>query len=169
MQNDNLLLNFNDNFLQETKFSVTIQGLPYLSYFSNSLTIPGVSTSSAQLSTPYSDIKLGGDKLEYDYLSFTFLLDEDLRVWEESYKWLCGVTYPHDATEYANQSKAGVYHDAIVAFNTNNNLENIRFQFKNCSPVSLSGIDMTFTGNAMNVLTSQMVLAYDNFTIERKS
>lgn len=117
--------------------------------------------------TPYSDIKLSGDKLEFDYLQFTFLLDEDLKVWEESYNWLCGVTYPQNDTQYANQAKNGIYHDAIVEFNTNNNLENIRFQFKNCSPISLSGMSMTFTGNANQPLTCEMVLAYDNFVVQR--
>lgn len=169
IDNTTLLLNFNDNFLQETKFSITMANMPYLSYFTNDLVLPGVSTNYATISTPYSDVKLAGDKLMYDELNFTFLLDEDLKVYEETYNWICGVTYPQNDTQYANQKKTGIYHDAIVTFNTNNNLENIKLTFKNCSPISLSGVNMTFTGNAERALTAELVLSYDNYTFSRVS
>lgn len=167
IDNTTLLYNFNDNFLQATKFSVVIEGLPYLSYFCQTLIIPGVSTSEVDVPTPYSDYFVTGDKLQYDYLTFTFLVDEDLRVWEESFNWLQGITYPLDSNQYAKQKQKGTYHDATVIIHTNSNLDNLVFKFANCHPVSLGPLSLDFSSNADNVIVADLTLRYDYFTIER--
>jgi len=167
MTTDSLALQFNDNHLQTTKFSVTIEGLPFASYFCQELTIPGVSTSEAQVPSPYSDYFFSGDKLVYDYLTLTFIVDEDLRVWEETFNWLNGITYPLDSTQYAKQEAKGIYHDAIVILNTNNNSENVRFKFRNCHPVSLGPMSLSFKGNALNPIIADLTLRYDTYIIER--
>lgn len=160
-------LQFNDNFLQETKFSVTITNLPFATYFCQELKIPGVSTSEIPIENPFSRVYRAGDHLEYDYFTMSFLVDEDLVTWEETYNWLKGITFPHDFEEYRKQKAAGIYHDAIVTLHTNTNLDNVRFKFTNCAPVALSEMRLTYAGDAKQRIICELTLRYDTFIFER--
>ena len=83
----------NTSILQSTKFTFLIPDKPFLKYFCQTVSIPSVSTSEIQVPTPFSATYRHGEKLNYDALVITALMDEDLRVWEETYNWLVSLNY----------------------------------------------------------------------------
>ena len=158
----------NSNFVQTTKFTFIVPNLPFAKYFCQSVTWPSVATSEVSIPTPFSDTYRHGDKLVYDPLSISFLVDEDLRVWEETYNWLKSLTNPINFRNYVrNTPDKNAYYDGILTVNTNSNLPNLRMKFYNCHPVSLSGIQFSTTSSADETPTADLTLRYDYFEIER--
>ena len=158
----------NSNFLQTTKYNFVIPNLPFARYFCQTVNWPSVSTSEVNVPTPFSDTYRHGDKLVYDPLSITFLVDEDLRVWEETYNWLKSLTNPINFKDYVKNSRnKDAYYDGVMTVNTNSNLPNLRIKYYNCHPVSLSGIQFATTSSADETPTADLTLRYDYFEIVR--
>lgn len=157
----------NTNTLQGSKFLFQILSLPNVNYFCQNIFVPGISTSSAMVSTPFSDINLHGDKAVFDPLTVTFQVDEDLRNWQECYDWIKGLTFTKEFPDYQKQKQKFLYRDATLSFLTNSNTKNLRFIFKNCSPISLSPIQMSTMTDASITPTCDLTLAYDYFDVER--
>ena len=156
----------NTSFLQTTKFTFIIPNLPFMKYFCQTVLFPGVSTTEALTPTPFSDIYRHGDKLTFDPLTITALVDEDLRVFEETYQWLTSLTNPIKFGQYAKKFPEK-YYDGIITVNTNSNLPNIRIKFRNCHPVSLGSIQFATTDTADITPVFDITFRYDIYEIER--
>lgn len=159
----------NTSLLQSTKYSFILPTLPFLKYFSQTANIPGVSTSSVAVANPFSDTHRHGNNLRYDSLSVNAIIDEDIKVWEETYNWLKSLTRPTDYAEYVkyyNNNKTP-YHDGVLTINSNSNNPKIRIKYKNCHPVSLGGISFNTADSADTTLTAEIQFRYDTFYIER--
>ena len=110
----------NSSFLQPTKFLFTFTTLPFIRYFCQSVTIPGMSTSAVAVENPFSKNYRHGDKLEYETFNLTALLDEDMRLWEETYNWFRAITFPHEFLNYwKNNIEAPIKEVKISVSNTN--------------------------------------------------
>ena len=113
----------NSSILQAAKFTFLIPDMPFLKYFCQTVSLPSVSTGEVSIPTPFSTTYRHGDKLAFEPFTITALMDEDLRVWEETYKWLKGLTRPQEYAEYikARDPKAPLYFDGYLTINTNAN------------------------------------------------
>ena len=160
----------NSSLLQTARFTFIIPDKPYLKYFCQTVSIPSVSTTEVTVATPFSNTYRHGDKLSFEALTITCLVDEDLRIWEETYNWLKGLTRPSSSEEYLRKSltdKTPLYFDGYLTVNTNANNPNIRFKFHNCHPISLGGIDFDTKTDADNIPTCNIQFRYDIFEVER--
>lgn len=161
----------NTSILQLTKFTFLIPDKPYLKYFCQTATIPGASTSEIAVPTPFSTTYRHGEKLVYESLTLTALMDEDLKTWEESYKWLSSLTRPESFSQYPKKSNRDIqtplYFDGYLTVNTNANNPNIRFKFRNCHPVSIGGLSFDTKTDADNIPTCDFTFRYDFYEIER--
>ena len=50
--------------------------------------LPGITLSEAIQNTPFKDISMPGNKLEYEDLSVTFIVDEYLENYTSMHEWL---------------------------------------------------------------------------------
>lgn len=171
MSNQSLLTKIPENtsLLQTTKFTFSFPELPFLKYFCQSVTLPGISTQPVLVSSPFADMYRHGDKLAYQPLSITALIDEDLRTWEETHNWMISLTKPKQWSQYVryfNKDKSP-YHDGLLTINTNANIPNLRIKYTNCHPISLSEIQFSTFTNAETTLTCEIGFRYDQFEIER--
>lgn len=159
----------NTSLLQSTKFTFMIPDRPFLKYFCQTVSLPAVSTNAVEVPTQFSTTYRHGDKLNFEAFTITALMDEDLRVWEETYKWLEGLTRPQKYEEYIKSKNPNtpLYHDAYLTINTNANRSNIRVKFHNCHPVSLGMINFDTKVDADNIPTCDVTFRYDLFEIER--
>ena len=159
----------NTSFLQTTRYTFIIPNLPFAKYFCQSINLPGVSSSEIEVSTPFSSTYRHPSKLSYDSFSISFLVDEDLKVWEETYKWIVSLTRPESFSQYIkyNDRNASPYQDGMLTVNTNANIPNIRIKFRNVFPVSLSGIQFGTTNSADTTPTADLTFRYDLFEFER--
>ena len=159
----------NTSFLQPTKFSFLFPTLPYLKYFGQAVNIPGVSTTPISIETPFSNTFRHGDKLAFDNLMVSAIVDEDLRTFEETFNWMKALTFPSQYEEYIRfyDKDRSPYHDGELTINTNANIPNIRIKFFNCHPISLAGINFNVTQDATVTLTTDITFRYDRYEIAR--
>lgn len=159
----------NTSILQTTKFTFVIPELPFARYFCQTVSLPGVSTSSVTIETPFSATFRHGDKLIFEPFSINAIIDEDLRVWEETYRWLVSMTKPTAYSEYGKRAgvPSDIYYDGFLTINTNANNPNIRIKFKSVHPTSLGSIQFNTSDNAETVPTADISFRYDYFELER--
>lgn len=160
----------NSSILQLARFTFIIPDKPYLKYFCQSVSLPGVSTSPIAVHTTFSTTYRHGDKLEFEPLTVTAIVDEDMRIWQETYNWLAGLTRPATYDEYlrkSRQDKTPIYFDGFLTVNTNANNPNIRYKFHNCHPISIGGINFDTKSDADNIPTCDFTFRYDLFEVER--
>lgn len=159
----------NTNILQSTKYTLVFPTLPFLRYFSQTATIPSVSTSGIPVPTPFTDVYRHGTQMKFEDFTINAIVDEDLRVWEETYNWLKALTRPKDFTQYIRylDQTASVYHDAMLTVNTNANNPNMRFKFFNCHPTSIGAIAFNTADTADTIPTVDITFRYDYYEIER--
>ena len=159
----------NTSILQSTKFTFIIPDMPFLKYFCQTVQVPSVTTGEITVPTPFSNTYRHGEKLNFDPLSITTLVDEDLRVWEETYKWLKGLTRPTEYAEYikAKDPNAPLYYDGFLTINTNANNPNIRIKFRNCHPTNIGMVNFDTKVDADTIPTADFTFRYDYFEFER--
>jgi hypothetical protein len=171
MANESMLTRIPENtsFLQTTKFSFSFPTLPFLKYFCQSVTLPGISTQPVAVTSPFAKMYRHGDTLEYEPMVVTALIDEDLRLWEETYNWLLSLTKPKQFSQYVKyyNAQGAPYHDGALTVNTNANNPNLRIKFTNCHPVSLSQVQFSTFTNAETTITCDISFRYDQFEFER--
>jgi hypothetical protein len=135
--------------------------------------LPSVSTREIDVPTPFSTTYRHGEKLTYDPLTISAIMDEDLRVWEETYNWLKSLTRPHSFSEYPRKGPdkrtliEPLYFDGFLTLNTNANNPNLRFKFRNCHPTAIGMVNFDTKVNADVIPTCDLTFRYDTFEIER--
>ena len=90
----------NTSILQTTRYTFVIPNLPFAKYFCQSINLPGVTSNEIEVATPYSSTYRHPTKMSFEPFSISFLIDEDLRVWEETYKWIVSLTRPESGKQY---------------------------------------------------------------------
>lgn len=159
----------NTNFLQSTKYTFVVPNLPFARYFCQSINLPGVSSSEIEVATPFSNTYRHPTKLSYESFTISFLIDEDIKVWEETYKWLVSLTRPESNKQYVKyrDKEASPYQDGVLTINTNANIPNLRIKFKNVFPVALGGIQFNSSDSADTTPVADLTFRYDLFEIVR--
>jgi hypothetical protein len=159
----------NTSLLQTTKFSFIFPDLPFLLYFCQSVKIPAVRAKEIPVETPHLTTYRHAERLTFETLTVTALIDEDLRVYEETFNWLVALTRPSSHTQYPRfkDKKAPLYFDGYITINTNANIPNLRFKFKDCHPIAIGNVSFDSTDNAGTIMTADFEFRYDDFTIER--
>jgi len=146
----------NNNLANPNRFQLFIQQLPDVSFFAKEVPIPGVSVSATSLTTHTNvTLPVPGDTLEYEDLPVDFFVDEDYANWISVHKWLI-----------ANTKKTGfIFSDIAIISLTNNFNPNVKFQFVNAFPDSLSGVNLTTASGADSPLTARVNFKYSYYDI----
>lgn len=170
----------NTSLLQSTKFRLTFERLPTMTFFCQTANFPGLSLTEIPRSTPFVDLYVPGEKLIYDTLNITFLVDEDMRSWIEVHNWMRALTFPTEFEEYVNLNKQSVgsniraqfqdkpqYSDAALTFYTNQNNANIRIKFIDVFPTSLSTIIVSTGDTAENIITADATFRFSYYNFDK--
>ena len=176
------------DYASPTQFRFSIIKLPKVEYFATAANIPGITLGQANQPTPLKDVPIPGDKLEYDNLNITFLVDENLENYREIHGWLTGLGFPKDNEQFRNlqnagsdrfpttkntglnkelgqirkavQDDGGLYSDATLFVLTSKNNANLEVRFRDLYPVSLSGLDYNQQETDIQYLTANVTFAY---------
>ena len=176
------------DYASPTQFRFSIIKLPKVEYFATAANIPGIQLGQANQPTPLKDVPIPGDKLEYDNLNITFLVDENLENYREIHGWLTGLGFPKDNEQFRNlqnagsdrfpttknvglnkelgsikkavQDDGGLYSDATLFVLSSKNNSNLEIRFRDIYPVSLSGLDYNQQETDIQYLTANVTFAY---------
>lgn len=157
------------NFLSPLGFAFKIKRLPNVEFFVQGASVPGVNMNETTSPTPFKNIHLAGDKLEYDPFTITIRVDENMHSYEEILNWMVGLTKPSSFEQYKalQNSDDGLYSDAsLIIFNSSQN-PNVEFSFEKVFPTSMSNINMDVTAQGIMYITCEVTFQHNGFKLHR--
>jgi len=178
------------DYASPTQFRFMINQLPKVQFFTTAANIPGLSLSSLEMQTPYKEIPIVGDRLTYESLTVSFIVDEYLENYTELHNWLVGIGFPENRQQFtdfrsnkSNTSVAGaggnndigvvgkatadksMYSDATLTILSNKNNPLLEVRFSDMFPVSLSGLDYNQNVTDVEYLTASIEFRYKIYEI----
>lgn len=176
------------DYASPTQFKFSILKLPKVEYFCTQVNLPGISLGGAVTQpTPFKDIPIPGDKLTYDPLSMTFLVDENLENFQEIHGWLVGLGFPRDYSEFRNlvssgndrfpaknqsisseigkvkygsPNVGGTYSDATLTILSSKNNAELEVRFRDVYPTALTGLAYDQQAADVDYLTATVSFNY---------
>lgn len=157
----------NVNYLAQTKFTFVLNRAPNVMFFCQKATVPSLSLTVAKQATPFQPVIRPGHKIEYDTYPVTFKVDEDLKNYMEIFNWMNDLGFPEDFSGYQDITKSGqaLVSDSTLLIETGKNNPNIRVNFRDMFPVSLSELDFAITDDDIVYQDVTVTFAYQRFTI----
>jgi hypothetical protein len=160
----------NTNYLQPTKFLLSIDRIKTTQYFCQTVNLPGVSLGQASFSTPLLDMNLAGTKINYNPLNIKFTIDEEILSWKQLYAWFLSIASPKGFDERNTLSSLQSkrisdknYSDATLIGLSALNNPVFKIHFLNIFPTSLSDIDFDTSSSADTIITADAAFHYESF------
>jgi len=177
------------DYASPTQFKFSIIKLPKVEYFCTAVNIPGITLGGTMSQpSPLKDIPIPGEKLTYEPLQMTFLVDENLENFQEIHGWLVGLGFPRDHSEFRdlvssgndrfpakNQSisneigkvkygaanTGGTYSDATLTILSSKNNSELEVRFRNMFPTGLTGLQYNQQAADVDYLTATVSFEYE--------
>ena len=178
------------DYSSPTQFRFLINQLPKVEYFTTEANIPGITLGDGVMNTPLKDIPILGDKLTYDDLSISFIVDENLENYIEMHNWLTGIGFPKDRSQFstfrsttsnvatttrgeskdigdvrATTPELAMFSDATMTILTNKNNPVVECRFADVVPISLSSLDYSQNQTDVEYLTASVTFKYKIYEI----
>jgi len=179
------------DYASPTQFKFGINQLPKVEFFTVGANIPAINLGDAMFPTPFKDIPVMGDKLTYDNLSITFIVDEFLENYQSIHEWMTAIGFPKNRKQFrdfrANTSNApavtlgesldigdvkaatpvnALFSDATLTILSNKNNPILNVFFRDMYPVVLGALDYTQTATDVEYMTSTVDFAYQIYEFE---
>ena len=179
------------DYASPTQFRFGIHQLPKVEFFTTAINLPGISLGTATMATPYKDIPLPGEKLDYGNLTIEFLVDEYLENYISLHNWITGLGFPQDREEFktyrdvtsntpatpagAVQSDIGkvgaatpdraMFSDAFIMILSNKNNPILEINFEDIFPVSIGDLDYSQDATDVEYIKVTAEFAYKIYTM----
>ena len=179
------------DYASPIQFRFKCTKLPLVEFFVQSASIPGVSLGTAQQNTPLIDVPLPGDKVTFNSLDISFLVDENLNNFKEIHDWILGLGFPDNHTQFQNLQSAGsdrfpgssrstaatgtnvpqplneggIYSDAILTVLNSKNIAKTEIRFKNVYPTSLGGLTYDVRLTDVDYVNASVSFNYTSYEI----
>lgn len=166
----------NQNFLSPVGFKFQVKKTPKTNYFVQQISLPSVSVGELVQPTPFINVPVPGDKMQFGELSVQFKVDEDMTNYIELYNWIRGIGFPESYQERkdeirADQAMTGIegqlYSDAVLMILSSNMNPNVEINFKDVYPVSLSDVQFDVTLADIDHVTATVGFRFRQFDIRK--
>lgn len=156
-----------NNFLSSIEFGFSINRLPNVSFYVQSVNFPEVSTNAVDLHVPFKTLHFGANKLEYGDLQISFKIDENFQCYKEIFSWLQSHNPDYSGEQYKRlqASSEGLTSDATLIILNSKKNPNITILFKDIFPISISNIEFDVKQENIVYPTLDVVFKHHGFTI----
>ena len=148
-----------------TQWRLTFNRIPKTTWFCTAANIPGIQLGEASYPTPMADMFVTGDKLTFETLNITFVVDEELQNYRELWDWLVGIGAPKQHSQWTSVLSKGdgavrtfgtpdtdtrtkttydesnLYSDSTLIVYNSKNQPKVNVHFKNMFPTNLSALE----------------------------
>ncbi|PNX49263.1 MAG: hypothetical protein BV459_00305 [Thermoplasmata archaeon M11B2D] len=152
------------DLLDATKFGFTIDKLNCTISLLHGVELPGVTIGDTLHPTSVLDYGIPGEKIVYDDLTLTFLLDENMDAYVEIYKWMLAIANP-TRTELRETGIDNWYSDGSLITRTNKENPNRVIRFFDMWPSNISSISFD-TQNTDEPVRVTATFRYSYFLFE---
>ena len=152
------------DYASPTTWRIRFNRITKVEWFCTNVTLPGINLGEALYPTPLSDTYVAGDKLTFETLNITFLVDEELQNYRELWDWIVGVGFPKQHSQFSSALTGGsnpggsltasnrqhnpittpsdrpIYDEATLIVYNSKNVPKVEVSFKDIFPTSLSGL-----------------------------
>ena len=178
------------DYASPTQFKFGIHQLPKVEFFTVSASIPSIGLGVVTVETPFKDIPVMGDKLTYENLSITFIVDEYLENYLSLHDWITGIGFPKSTKQFTtfrdetSETPAGVfgskavnrtsgtikpdrpnYSDATLTILSNKNNPIVEVRFRDMYPVALGGLTYDQGATDVDYLRTDATFSYQLYEI----
>ena len=167
----------NRNFLSPIGFKFSLAKFPKISYFCQTANIPSMNLSIQQQSTPFRSLPLEGF-IEYDPLTLSFLVDENLENYLILHNWIRALGTPDDTLERRSyklkmQQEFGkdnndLYADGTLMVLNSNFNHNFDVVFEDLMPIGLNALEFNATVDGTEYAMAQVSFRYLAYQIRSK-
>ena len=179
------------DYASPTQFRFGINQLPKVEFFTVAATIPSIAMTDAIFPTPFKDIPVMGDKITYDNLNISFIVDEYLENYISLHEWMTAIGFPKNRTQFsdfrANTSNVAqatqgtsqdigdvqpatsvnaLYSDGYLMVLSNKNNPIVEITFHNMYPVSLGALEYSQGAADVEYITVSADFAYQIYEIK---
>lgn len=172
------------DYLRPNGFRFTIQELPHVSYTCQSANIPLIDVGFAQQPTPFVDIPVLGDKVNFGDFTITFLINEDMSNYLELYTWLVAIGFPKSYNQFpdyiqkrlnkfpfvvdkfSSRNDTMAYSDATLHILNSVNVATTKIIFRDLFPVSLQALDFNITPSTIEYFVGIASFKFKYFDVE---
>ena len=179
------------DYASPIQFRFKMTKLPQVEFFVQTAIIPGVALGSTSFETPLKDIAGVGDKVTYQTLDVSFLVDENLNNYKEIHDWITslGFAQSHDQFKSLQATGAdrfpgttsstaatgtsipqplaegGIYSDATLTVLNSKNIAVTEIRFRNVYPISLGSLSYDIKASDVDYLQVASSFNYLNYDI----
>ena len=177
------------DYASPTQFRFGINQLPKVEFFTVGANLPGITLQTAPYPTPFKDIPIMGEKLDYANLSISFIVDEYLENYISLHNWMTGIGFPEKREQFqifrdvtSNTPASGktppvdlagkaipdksLFSDAFIQILSNKNNPIVEVNFENAFPISLSALDYTQNATNVDYIVATAEFAYQIYEIK---
>jgi hypothetical protein len=172
-----------NDYLRPNAFRFSIKDLPGVSFTCQSANIPDLQLGFATQPTPFTDVPLVGDKLNFGEFTVRFLISEDMSNYLEMYKWLVALGFPENydqfsaftkdrpsrfpfVTKATGKEEVLAYSDATLTILDSTNNPKVNIIFKNLFPISLQALDFDIASASVEYFTAIASFKYTIFEVQ---
>ena len=174
------------DYASPVQFRFKCSKLPTVEFFCQTANIPGISLGQATIDAPLKSIPFPGDELNYQDLSISFLVDENLNNYKEIHDWLLGLGTPQNHNQFSTLRDTGTdrfpgqttnspnnntvpdggtYSDATLTVLNSKNIAVTEIRFHNIFPTSLGSLSYDVQASDVNYLQSNVDFSYMYYEI----
>ena len=148
-----------------SQWRLAFNRVPKTTWFCTTANVPGITLGEAMFPTPMLDTFVTGDKLTFETLNITFIVDEELQNYRELWDWMVGIGAPVNHSQWETTLAKGdgavrtfgtpdadprtkttfdesnLYSDATLIVYNSKNIPKVNVNFKNMFPTSLSSLE----------------------------
>ena len=136
--------------------------------------------------TGLKDIPIPGEKVTYQDLAISFLIDENLNNYKEIHDWLLGLGAPQNHSQFSTLRDTGTdrfpgqttnspnnntvpdggtYSDATLTVLNSKNIAKVEIRFHNIFPTSLGSLSYDVQASDVNYLQASVDFSYMYYEI----
>ena len=178
------------DYASPTQFRFMLNQLPKVEFFTVGTNLPGITLSDTVQNTPFKDIPIMGNKLEYEDLSVTFICDEYLENYTSLHEWMTALGFPKNREQFStfrsttsnaptdtrgsskdigdvgvSTAMRGMFSDATLVVLSNKNNPIVQVNYADIFPTSLSALEFNQNATDVDYLTVTATFAYKIYKI----
>jgi T4-like virus tail tube protein gp19 len=139
-------------------FRMVFHRAPNVSYFCQNFIMPSVTVQETLVARPQNDVYYPGDKIQYEPLTVTMLVAENMENYMEVIDWL------NRSVKSLNSEDK--YDDVTVYILSSKNNANAKVVFHNAFPTNIGSISFNVQDADITYAQVDVTFRYDYFTFE---
>jgi predicted nucleotidyltransferase len=132
-------------------------------YFCQTASLPTITMSEVLMPTPFVSVK-APSKLDFDELSITFVVDEEMKNWLEIFNWMRSTTNVENYDEFKSANTHTTTANLIILNSSKNPKINVTFE--GLYPRTLGSLDFSSTVIDPEAFQCTATFSYRNYNIE---